>query len=120
MIAFPFLYFGIIPAYAGQIKVLCKDGGIPEDHPRIRGTNVLQVFFHNCFTGSSPHTRDKLDEEPSSWELSRIIPAYAGQILPPFFKKADGEDHPRIRGTNINFGNLSLIPVGSSPHTRDK
>ena len=55
---YPFLYFGIIPAYAGQIGAKTPANRARWDHPRIRGTNAVSVFFFYAMPGSSPHTRD--------------------------------------------------------------
>ena len=50
----------------------------------------------------------------------RIIPAYAGQIIFHQLGNSGGQDHPRIRGTNLfPLTDLTLLS-GSSPHTRDK
>ena len=54
---------------------------VSEDHPRIRGTNFqyFQGMLNNV--GSSPHTRDKSKAHALGLPDSRIIPAYAGQII---------------------------------------
>ena len=71
---------GIIPAYAGQIdeKRLCLM--LPQDHPRIRGTNKRNPIHSGKASGSSPHTRDKWYVFSFLFCSCRIIPAYAGQI----------------------------------------
>ena len=52
----------ITPAYAAQIRYLdycyCGSG----DHPRIRGTNARLYLATAIGSGSSPHTRDKLND----------------------------------------------------------
>ena len=70
--------------------------------------------------GSSPHTRDKSKEVRPDICNNRIIPAYAGQMVLLLPIKVWNQDHPRIRGTNLEV-NLGETPFsGSSPHTRDK
>ena len=70
--------------------------------------------------GSSPHTRDKSKEVRPDICNNRIIPAYAGQMVFLLPIKVWNQDHPRIRGTNLEV-NLGETPFsGSSPHTRDK
>ena len=71
----------IIPAYAGQMKnkVLLAVGH--RDHPRIRGTNLSVLGIIDSKQGSSPHTRDKFFLNEYLYFHSRIIPAYAGQIV---------------------------------------
>ena len=90
------------------------------DHPRIRGTNNRTNRENPNRQGSSPHTRDKSPMKIYSPSFSRIIPAYAGQIIALTGRIQTGRDHPRIRGTNPPFLSLSAPDVGSSPHTRDK
>ena len=90
----------IIPAYAGQIGVLRSITRGRTDHPRIRGTNVDAGMDLTVEEGSSPHTRDKYYENPSEYQPSRIIPAYAGQISSFLDGRVLIWDHPRIRGTN--------------------
>ena len=111
---------GIIPAYAGQIfqiEMICVRF---RDHPRIRGTNFFTQKRGTQSEGSSPHTRDKLEEPKKQSICIRIIPAYAGQIVGVGRLNFYGRDHPRIRGTNSVYCLLRLSGAGSSPHTRDK
>ena len=75
------LFSRIIPAYAGQIGVYLGLGFNDGDHPRIRGTNQQLPFLLLPDLGSSPHTRDKFHQNAFGFPCSRIIPAYAGQIL---------------------------------------
>ena len=53
------LLSGIIPAYAGQIPLPSHALFLPEDHPRIRGTNTKYTSLEFEDKGSPPHTRDK-------------------------------------------------------------
>ena len=70
--------------------------------------------------GSSPHTRDKSPSLTLFDTLFRIIPAYAEQMKTISLRKADGKDHPRIRGTNSCTKQIFHRRMGSPPHTRDK
>ena len=117
---YPFLYFGIIPAYAGQIYFITKCKCVYRDHPRIRGTNHATSFQLASCSGSSPHTRDKSCYLLSVSLMLGIIPAYAGQILKIIRKEKMDRDHPRIRGTNTVVFLHKYPELGSSPHTRDK
>ena len=110
----------ITPAYAGQISILHCWYSCSRDHPRIRGTNVLDSSHFFVVWGSSPHTRDKSYNASYSGRAIRIIPAYAGQINLLEQLGAGGEDHPRIRGTNARMKREASPSLGSSPHTRDK
>ena len=93
---------GIIPAYAGQmlhpLSYICA----VEDHPRIRGTNIVKVLSVINLVGSSPHTRDKFLVAALNKLSTGIIPAYAGQILLWGNGFLHVQDHPRIRGTNLH------------------
>ena len=51
--------FRITPAYAGQIRHSLILLILFEDHPRIRGTNLIRLVSVTAFSGSPPHTRDK-------------------------------------------------------------
>ena len=110
----------IIPAYAGQISEYTEYYKEYQDHPRIRGTNLKNIWSPTLGLGSSPHTRDKFSDSEMERHEDRIIPAYAGQISSLIPKLTDEEDHPRIRGTNSLFPFPELCFPGSSPHTRDK
>ena len=110
----------ITPAYAGQITSFGFNGNRIRDHPRIRGTNSLQIFQLLSVLGSPPHTRDKFCRFRNKLSRHGITPAYAGQIL--WCKKlyCSNWDHPRIRGTNVDTFVPLGIPEGSPTHTRDK
>ena len=110
----------IIPAYAGQTLPLTRYSILSGDHPRIRGTNFIDLWIEPRYQGSSPHTRDKLFQFHVYVLLIGIIPAYAGQTTYPLATKAWPEDHPRIRGTNRKLYLYGGNMLGSSPHTRDK
>ena len=70
----------IIPAYAGQMKFYDYSFNEGQDHPRIRGTNMMDLWLVKLNLGSSPHTRDKLLKRKMMLQIIRIIPAYAGQM----------------------------------------
>ena len=89
---------GIIPAYAGSTAEVSPTSARVEDHPRIRG--------EHC----PPSALAPLD--------NRIIPAYAGSTCIRSPLVARPQDHPRIRGEHSSRLRLSLIAIGSSPHTR--
>ena len=93
---------------------------VGQDHPRIRGTNLVRQEEFCFLQGSSPHTRDKLQMDGNIAQQLGIIPAYAGQIPVALSTNSLFWDHPRIRGTNPGIYPGKAKTLGSSPHTRDK
>ena len=91
-----------------------------QDHPRIRGTNEIDIYKRKCKLGSPPHTRDKWKSASRTSSPEGITPAYAGQIPSFSAMVRKSEDHPRIRGTNDNRRFMTINQEGSPPHTRDK
>ena len=55
-------------------------GTVGQDHPRIRGTNLVGCSNIDGLLGSPPHTRDKSRAEFKGAVPTGITPAYAGQI----------------------------------------
>ena len=116
----PKSFHRITPAYAGQMGVALIAGQTQRNHPRIRGTNAICIGAIIGTKGSPPHTRDKFQAFLLFLPCNRITPAYAGQILYRLNVSVGVEDHPRIRGTNIQYAPFWLVCGGSPPHTRDK
>ena len=109
---------GIIPAYAGSTDATYPFGLWYPDHPRIRGEHAtVQVAAVKC-AGSSPHTRGAPSSCTTTKSSRGIIPAYAGSTLRLRDLRAQGQDHPRIRGEHRPRGFRSAPGPGSSPHTR--
>ena len=90
----------ITPAYAGQICAAVQFPDKVQDHPRIRGTNIILIIGVIENKGSPPHTRDKLKKIKIEYMKDGITPAYAGQIFSSCSLSVCEWDHPRIRGTN--------------------
>ena len=96
-----FLYYlGITPAYAGKTYHRLRAPARPEDHPRLRGENEIDLDAGTAFRGSPPPTRGKLSWGDYFKISSRITPAYAGKTDIPFKEHAHIQDHPRLRGEN--------------------
>ena len=68
---------GITPAYAENTQDLLQHTNLYQDHPRIRGEYLEQLTSKKERKGSPPHTRRIPFVRPSSFNLSRITPAYA-------------------------------------------
>ena len=68
--------------------------------------------------GSSPHTRGAPVNRQDRYDITGIIPAYAGSTRHRVRPRVHHRDHPRIRGEHC-FASLTLLLLeGSSPHTR--
>ena len=108
----------IIPAYAGSTSISCRWRPIRSNHPRIRGEHVEVLCWHQCYEGSSPHTRGALGFQ---WQIvgeAGIIPAYAGSTSCRLRRRPGSPDHPRIRGEHSRRRRAPIFALGSSPHTR--
>ena len=68
----------IIPACAGNRAHMAEEVELAEDHPRMRGEQLVYDPFGGLMTG--------------------IIPACAGNSSPPTSAERRGWDHPRMRG----------------------
>ena len=69
----------IIPAHAGQTRVLRFAIVLRLDHPRACGANLHTVTPRSNMPGSSPRMRGKPKADAGDVEARRIIPAHAGQ-----------------------------------------
>ena len=91
---------GITPAHAGTTPATIRHHRPRWDHPRSRGDNGREFFFHLVVQGSPPLTRgQRMPSSLSAWS-SRITPAHAGTTSPTAPVSAGGWDHPRSRGDN--------------------
>ncbi len=108
----------IIPACAGNAGYNPVNPPISPDHPRMRGergTVRRPRFFRG---GSSPHARGTLHHQVQHDRAVRIIPACAGNAVPPAPQARVAADHPRMRGERAEALATQLMDAGSSPHAR--
>ena len=89
----------IIPAHAGQTRMLWSSRMISPDHPRACGANRIPDAHRSSPSGSSPRMRGKRAHRLGLCGLQRIIPAHAGQTTKPTAaeRSAYGSS-PRMRG----------------------
>ncbi len=131
---------GAIPAYAGETRHIARTCTSPWGHPRVRGGNRYVFVDHASGAGPSPRTRGKHRLGPRHAHGPGAIPAYAGETsqhrpatrspraIPAYAgetPKARHSDvrmggHPRVRGGNIRFLELTRDGKGPSPRTRGK
>ena len=110
----------IIPACAGQTRLMILLIPGSPDHPRLCGANVVTISSFLLHYGSSPLVRGKLAIRSFALRLERIIPACAGQTPVVAHPLADIADHPRLCGANPMNASPSIANGGSSPLVRGK
>ena len=109
---------GIIPALAGNTRLLSPARSGLRDHPRSRGEYACAMTPHSRQEGSSPLSRGIQGIVVGGVEGVRIIPALAGNTLPRHHRGGGERDHPRSRGEYLPRGARSGRPGGSSPLSR--
>ena len=68
----------LIPARAGNTRVLGGTSAFLPAHPRSRGEHMLNHYQSMIFDGSSPLARGTQSGEPEQEGVTRLIPARAG------------------------------------------
>ena len=110
--------FRFIPACAGN------GGTHPEAyhphsvHPRVCGERRLSSFCAIANPGSSPRVRGTGATCHAQGQLSRFIPACAGNGAPIQATAHHWPVHPRVCGERSAFGDDSARGSGSSPRVR--
>ena len=110
----------ITPAYAGKTRQSQTLMLQCQDHPRIRGKDESGKLRNWQLLGSPPHTRERLYWTTYGRLHARITPAYAGKTLTALQQSGRTQDHPRIRGKDIERRPVVAAAVGSPPHTRER
>ena len=113
-----FAYPGIIPAYAGNTESWCMWFRPAGDHPRVCGEHIYVTNPDLLDSGSSPRMRGTPRYHRCPGIADGIIPAYAGNTIPPVSTPAARRDHPRVCGEHISRNMTSLLTWGSSPRMR--
>ena len=103
-------------------KPLASDSLIPrpQEHPRARGENKVQVVRRHAERGTSPRTRGKQTPSRVRERQQRNIPAHAGKTLAQGAGMISVGEHPRARGENTAQCPPALAEKGTSPRTRGK
>ena len=120
---------GLIPAGAGQTSRHSRRHHRRRAHPRGCGADSSHRPLANPVGGSSPQVRGRLAGPQDRWGGGGLIPAGAGQTLPPILPGCvhSSGSSPRVRGRRGgrrgDRGGLGLIPAGAgqtaptpSPH----
>ena len=109
---------GIIPACAGNTRLIAGTKGRNKDHPRMRGEHQITNVLLDNLPGSSPHARGTPGKHSIKWSGTGIIPACAGNTASEASPKTRSWDHPRMRGEHCQFVINANSQSGSSPHAR--
>ena len=130
----------ITPACAGNTLCIVLLFYLPWDHPRLRGKYHTHAVRCLAAGGSPPLAREiqmticqprnggritpayagKTTQQHFKDECDRITPAYAGKTFHHETTHYKLRDHPRLRGKDLHFLNLSLRRMGSPPLTRER
>ena len=108
----------LIPARAGNTKVLHRAIAAFTAHPRSRGEHSGKLLNSRVFCGSSPLARGTRIGITQSRRHSRLIPARAGNTLPPPARGLAPAAHPRSRGEHLPISTEWIDIFGSSPLAR--
>ena len=109
----------ITPACAGRTLAFCLVFPTAQDHPRVRGKDICQIFsFFRCI-GSPPRAREGPNAEDTSGGADRITPACAGRTIWAALKFAVLQDHPRVRGKDRGMRRRRMSKIGSPPRARE-
>ena len=109
---------GIIPACAGNTRLIIAIWPSMWDHPRMRGEHKANGTSDLQQAGSSPHARGTRDKETDETDWTGIIPACAGNTNSFKSMQSSVRDHPRMRGEHIANVDGGPDMQGSSPHAR--
>ena len=109
---------GIIPAYAGNTFGVLSSAVTFGDHPRVCGEHLTMARLPSKVLGSSPRMRGTLRSGIRRNVVNGIIPAYAGNTLPPPPRTVAAWDHPRVCGEHIGLTVMAQNEPGSSPRMR--
>ena len=108
----------IIPACAGNTTQGHKGRPSPPDHPRVRGEHATTAGGRFAPRGSSPRARGTPGPRARRGDVSRIIPACAGNTRTGPHRTRPAADHPRVRGEHYSTISATRKPAGSSPRAR--
>ena len=94
--------------------------GSREDHPRMRGEDEFEHSLLERVAGSPPHARGRQARPSTPCSPSWITPACAGKTSRPSLPASKAQDHPRMRGEDVNVEFACRIVDGSPPHARGR
>ena len=107
--------YGIIPAGAGNSRVVTWVSEPRRDHPLRRGELLALLIEALTLAGSSPQARGTRVLPRAPQKRDGIIPAGAGNSLWAYTDTKQCWDHPRRRGELSDFDLFDLHEVGIIP-----
>ncbi len=107
-----------IPACAGNTRAAISAFFGITVHPRMCGEHISSAVSIVASNGSSPHVRGTLRRHPLKLQVSRFIPACAGNTPGSAPGSAYIPVHPRMCGEHRSSHWAVGIFTGSSPHVR--
>ena len=112
------MFRGIIPAHAGNTRIMDAMACSSRDHPRACGEHIVEIGRASRLLGSSPRMRGTHPVGIGPVETDGIIPAHAGNTgrVGSFFSQR--RDHPRACGEHIMQSGSKRSQPGSSPRMR--
>ena len=90
----------ITPACAGKSQKVCEERTFLQDHPRVCGEKLAELWKPQPKTGSPPRVR--------------------GKVLLKSTKTVSSRDHPRVCGEKSVELGIFAIQLGSPPRVRGK
>ena len=87
----------------GKRMIVTKPTGLPEEHPRVCGENVVIASDRRAALGTSPRMRGKQCRLVRISQALRNIPAYAGKTEGRIQSNCFATEHPRVCGENTPF-----------------
>ena len=108
----------IIPAWAGNTRIVPFGSLARTDHPRVGGEHADARYHHFADIGSSPRGRGTRLVYGQHPQQPRIIPAWAGNTIVGSAITLPISDHPRVGGEHLDSVILQQPGNGSSPRGR--
>ena len=109
---------GLIPARAGNTRVVRLRPALSGAHPRSRGEHPCASSARSWCRGSSPLARGTRRGCRQHLTRSGLIPARAGNTMFPAWINLTAGAHPRSRGEHVWVVRFPVVPLGSSPLAR--
>ena len=107
-----------IPAYAGNAKQALPIRRKEAVHPRVCGERALNLAGLIVVFGSSPRMRGTQSKNQTGRQMTRFIPAYAGNASTALAKRSTAPVHPRVCGERPSIPAQPCRECGSSPRMR--